>query len=97
MFGPFISPSVYRSKGPHCSTELARALIALLVGRSAVRCSVPLDDAEVYVCFEALAATELNQIFPERQPRHTSTRVSSREGFSGSRSLYTSFTIISSF
>jgi hypothetical protein len=81
----------------------AKRLIALLVGRPAVRCSVPytvntppLDDAEVYVRFEALAATELNQIFPGRQPRHTSTGMSPREGFSGSRSLYTSFTITSS-
>jgi hypothetical protein len=48
------------------------------------RCSVTysvntpsLDDVEVYVFLDALAATELNQTFLRKEPRQSVTRVSS--------------------
>jgi len=89
--------------GPHGSAELAGTLITLLVGRPIVRCSVTysvntpsLDDAEVYVCLDALAATELNQTCARREPRQSVTRLSPREGVIEGWRLCTSLKIISS-
>lgn len=79
---------------------LVEALITLMAGRPIVRCSVTysvntplLDDAEVYVCLEALAATELKQTFLRRQPRQSVTRLSPQEGLIEDWRLCTSFTI----
>jgi hypothetical protein len=64
-----------------------------------VTCSVntpSLDDAEVYVCLDALAATEVNQTFARRQPRQSVTRLSPREDLIEGWRLCTSLKIITS-
>ena len=73
--------------GPHGSVEMTGVIITLLAGRPIFRCSVTnfvntpsLDDAEVYVRLDALAATELNQTFPRKELRQSVMRMSAREG-----------------